>query len=65
MDPGVIIVDDSGQDYGTWQFDRARFPDPAAMVAQLHDWGFAVMLWIVPFISRTPRCSVISRPGAC
>ncbi|MEU8528160.1 glycoside hydrolase family 31 protein [Streptomyces sp. NPDC048629] len=52
MPPGVLMIDDSwATDYGTWRFDLARFPDPAAMVRQLHDQGFSVMLWIVPFIS--------------
>lgn len=52
MPPGVLIIDDSWSPaYGTWRFDRARFPDPSAMSRQLHDWGFSVMLWIVPFVS--------------
>ncbi|MFI8952090.1 glycoside hydrolase family 31 protein [Streptomyces sp. NPDC053750] len=52
MPPGVLYIDDSwGPDYGTWRFDKARFPDPAAMVTRLHDLGFSVMLWVVPFVS--------------
>lgn len=52
MPPGVLIIDDSwSPGYGTWRFDRARFPDPAVMIRQLHDWGFSVMLWVVPFVS--------------
>jgi len=52
MPPGVVMVDDCwSPDYGTWVFDRARFPDPAAMVAQLHAWGCSLMLWVVPFVS--------------
>ncbi|MFE5589217.1 glycoside hydrolase family 31 protein [Streptomyces sp. NPDC056549] len=52
MPPGVLMIDDCwSPDYGTWLFDPARFPDPAAMTRQLHDWGFSVMLWIVPFVS--------------
>ncbi|MFD0440269.1 glycoside hydrolase family 31 protein [Streptomyces chartreusis] len=52
MPPGVLMIDDSwSPDYGTWRFDGARFPDPAAMIRQLHDWGFSVMLWVVPFVS--------------
>jgi alpha-glucosidase (family GH31 glycosyl hydrolase) len=48
----VIIIDDSwAPDYGTWRFDDSRFPDPAEMVDQLHDWGCSVMLWLVPFVS--------------
>lgn len=49
---GVVMIDDRwSEDYGEWTFDRARFPDPAAMTAQLHEWGCAVMLWLVPWIS--------------
>lgn len=52
MPPGVVLIDDSWAcDYGTWRFDRARFPDPAAMIEQLHAWGCRVMLWVVPFVS--------------
>ncbi|MFF0740249.1 glycoside hydrolase family 31 protein [Streptomyces sp. NPDC004111] len=52
MPPGVLMIDDAwSPDYGTWRFDPSRFPDPAAMVRQLHDQGFSVMLWVVPFIS--------------
>ncbi|MCF1592344.1 glycoside hydrolase family 31 protein [Streptomyces muensis] len=52
MPPGVLMIDDLwSPDYGTWRFDRARFPDPRAMVRHLHDRGFAVMLWVVPFVS--------------
>ncbi|QTE28432.1 glycoside hydrolase family 31 protein [Pengzhenrongella sicca] len=50
--PGVVMIDDRwSRDYGTWQFDPERFPDPAEMIRQLHGWGCAVMLWLVPFVS--------------
>lgn len=49
---GVLMIDDSwGPDYGTFEFDRARFPDPEKMVETLRSLGFPVMLWVVPFIS--------------
>ncbi|GAA3090039.1 hypothetical protein GCM10020001_001340 [Nonomuraea salmonea] len=52
MPPGVVLIDDLwAEDYGTWRFDRARFPDPAAMVAELHALGCSVMVWVVPFVS--------------
>ncbi|MEJ5946709.1 glycoside hydrolase family 31 protein [Pseudokineococcus basanitobsidens] len=52
MPPGVVMVDDCwSPGYGTWVFDQGRFPDPAAMVAQLHAWGCSLMLWVVPFVS--------------
>ena len=50
--PGLLMIDDRwSRDYGTWEFDTAQFPDPRAMVDQLHEWGFPVMLWLVPFLS--------------
>jgi len=53
MPPGVVCIDDCwSPGYGTWYFDTARFPDPSAMVKQLHDWGCSVMLWLVPFIDQ-------------
>ncbi len=50
--PGVMMIDDTWQlDYGMWQFDCSRFPNPKAMVEQLHDMGFRVMLWVAPYLS--------------
>lgn len=50
--PGVIMIDDNWQeDYGTWRFHPARFPDPTGMIDSLHRWGFKVMVWVCPFVS--------------
>jgi alpha-glucosidase len=50
--PGVLMIDDNWQDdYGKWDFSKARFSDPAAMIASLHQDGFKVMLWVCPFVS--------------
>lgn len=50
--PGVIMIDDTWQeDYGVWNFHPGRFPDPAAMMNELHAMGFKVMLWVCPFVS--------------
>ncbi|MDG0791247.1 glycoside hydrolase family 31 protein [Cohnella ginsengisoli] len=52
LPPGILIVDDNWmKDYGMWDFDKHRFPDPAAMVAELHRLGFKVMLWMCPYVS--------------
>ena len=51
FEPGVFIIDEGWEKlHGVWEFDRARFPDPRAMVRQLHEWGFKVMLWVVPYV---------------
>jgi alpha-glucosidase len=50
--PGVLMIDDTWQeDYGKWVFHPGRFPNPKAMMDQLHQMGFKVMLWVCPFVS--------------
>ncbi len=52
LPPGVLMIDDNWfENHGDWQFHPGRFPDPAAMIRQLREWGFQVMLWVSPFIS--------------
>lgn len=49
---GVLMIDDNWQRYyGNFDFKAERFPNPKAMVNELHDLGFRVMLWICPFVS--------------
>lgn len=49
---GVFMIDDTWQkDYGCWEFNPERFPDPRAMIDELHAAGFRVMLWVCPYIS--------------
>ncbi len=48
--PGILIIDEGWHTrYGTWEFDLSRFPDPKGMVDKLHEMGFKVMLWVVPY----------------
>lgn len=55
---GIIMIDDGWNEaYGTWEFSVGAFPDPKAMVDELHRMGFEVMLWICPFISPDTRVS--------
>ena len=52
MPPGIIMIDDNWQeDYGKWNFHKGRFPDPQAMMRELKELGFEVMLWVCPFVS--------------
>lgn len=54
FDPGILIIDEGwhiNTGYGNWEFDFARFPDPKAMVDELHSMGFYVMLWVTPFVT--------------
>jgi phosphoglycolate phosphatase-like HAD superfamily hydrolase len=46
----VLEIDDRWQTaYGACEFDPVKFPEPAAMIARLHEQGFKVTLWIPPF----------------
>ena len=50
--PGVLMIDDCwNKDYGVWEFEASRFPQPKKMVEELHAMGFSVMLWSCPFLS--------------
>ncbi|MEO7121333.1 MAG: glycoside hydrolase family 31 protein, partial [Ginsengibacter sp.] len=49
---GVLMIDDNWSNYyGEFDFDKAKFPNAKEMIAQLHQKGFKVMVWICPFIS--------------
>ena len=49
--PGVIMIDDTWQaGYGDWRFEPSRFPDPKAMIDELHALGYRVMLWMCPYV---------------
>jgi alpha-glucosidase (family GH31 glycosyl hydrolase) len=49
---GVLMIDEGWfSHYGHLDFDRARFPDAKAMMAELHSLGFPVMLWVCPYIT--------------
>jgi alpha-glucosidase (family GH31 glycosyl hydrolase) len=49
---GVIEIDDKWEArYGDMEFDAGKFPDPKAMVGQLHKLGFKVTLWVHPFVN--------------
>jgi alpha-glucosidase (family GH31 glycosyl hydrolase) len=54
--PGVLMIDEGWHtEYGLWEFDFVKFPDPVAMVKELHALGFVVMLWITPYINAAGR----------
>jgi alpha-glucosidase (family GH31 glycosyl hydrolase) len=54
--PGVLMIDEGwAEGYGAWEFHRGRFPEPKAMMDELHRLGFKVMLWICPYIQPDGR----------
>jgi hypothetical protein len=49
----VMEIDDRWQTaYGELSFDEKKFPDPRAMVDELHDLGFKVTVWVHPFVEE-------------
>ena len=65
--PGILIIDEGWHGrYGEWEFDFTRFPDPKAMVDELHALGFTVMLWVVPLVCADGHdfiCSILPALG--
>lgn len=54
--PGILIIDEGWSvHYGTWEFDFVKFPEPKAMLDELHALGFTVMLWLVPYVTLDGR----------
>ena len=52
LTPGILMIDEGwSEDYGVFDFYPGRFEDPKAMIRELHELGFVVMLWITPHIS--------------
>lgn len=62
---GVIMIDDNWQKYyGNTEFKPDKFPDPKAMMDELHALGFKVMLWISPFVTPdSPEFRDLRRKG--
>jgi alpha-glucosidase (family GH31 glycosyl hydrolase) len=49
----VMEIDDRWQVYyGDLEFDPQRFPDPKAMIDELHAKGFKVTTWVIPFLDE-------------
>ena len=52
FDPGILMIDEGWHTrYGQWKFDFHKFPDPKAMIDELHALGFIVMLWVTPMVT--------------
>lgn len=56
MQPGVLIIDDFWyRNNGVWEWDEQAFPQPKALIDQLHQWGFRVVLWVSPWVTADTR----------
>ena len=52
FEPGILMIDEGWHErYGIWDFDKHKFPDPKAMIDELHSLGFIVMLWVTPYVT--------------
>jgi alpha-glucosidase len=62
---GVFMIDDNWQKYyGNFEFKPEKFADPKAMISQLHQMGFKIMLWICPFVSAdSPEYRDLEKKG--
>jgi alpha-D-xyloside xylohydrolase len=48
----------------TFRWNRSRFPDPAAMVRELHDRRFHLSLWVNPYLpAHTPEHRTLAARG--
>jgi hypothetical protein len=55
----VLEIDDRWQlQYGDLEFDPQRFPDPKAMVDELHAMGFKVTTWVIPFLHKASKAGL-------
>ena len=49
---GILMIDEGWQEeYGVFEFNRRKIPDPRALMDGLHAMGFAVMLWVTPVVA--------------
>jgi len=49
----VVQIDERWERaYGDLVFDRSKFPDPGAMVQEIHDLGCKATLWACPFVNE-------------
>lgn len=49
---GVLMIDGGWQeDYGVFEFHPRKIPDPKALMDELHQLGFKVMIWVSPIVS--------------
>ena len=52
MKPSVVVLEAWSDEATFYRFDKERFPDPAAMIANLHKQGIQVVLWQIPVLKK-------------
>ncbi len=65
MPAGILMIDEGwAEDYGVFEFNRRKIPDPEQLISRLHGMGFTVMLWVTPVVSCAgPRFRQLLRQG--
>lgn len=63
--PGIMMIDGGWQeDYGVFEFHGEKIRNPKALVRELHEMGFKVMLWVSPIVSAAgPHYRFLSEKG--
>lgn len=52
LSAGILMIDGGWQeDYGIFEFNRGKIPDPGKLISELHALGFKVMLWVSPIVA--------------
>lgn len=55
-----VLVDnpwETGGCLGSLTFDPHAFPDPKALIAKVHRAGVRFLVWVSPYVTRTPECA--------
>ncbi len=62
---GILMIDEGwAEDYGVFDFNRRKIPNPRALMDSLHDMGFSVMLWVTPNVACAgPRFQELQKKG--
>lgn len=62
---GILMIDEGwAEDYGAFEFNRRKIPNPKALMDALHEMGFAVMLWVTPNVACAgPRFQALREKG--
>ncbi len=53
--PGIIVLGEGWRKGSGYDFDSRWFPDPAALIAEMHALGFKVMLTVTPYVAAWGR----------
>lgn len=49
---GILMIDNGWQEnFGTFEFNARKIPNPKLLTEKLHAMGFKVMLWVTPIVA--------------